>query len=109
MDGECCWHCKCLSRVKPCKRQSIIFNYEKLAGCGDDMFNDKLDVDALRREVGEWLLLSPATPITLSSYNSAHWSSLPSSLAWMRLSYVHRYIEKHLEMDPHVVVQVQGK
>ena len=81
----------------------------KLAGCGDDMFNDELDVDTLRHEVGQWLLLSAATPITLSSYDSAHWSSLPSSLDWMRLSYVHRYVEKHLGMDPHVVVQVQGK
>lgn len=27
----------------------------------------------------------------------------------MLLSYVHHYIKKHLGMDPHTVVQVQGK
>jgi hypothetical protein len=86
-----------------------MFQCGKLAGCGDDVFKDKLDVDVLRHEVGEWLLLNAATPITLSSYDSTQWSSLPPSLAWMHLSYVHHYVKKHLEMDPHTVVQVQGK
>jgi len=78
----------------------------KLVGCGDDIFEDKVDAEAVRREVGEWMLLNAATPITASSYNSADWSPLPPSL---RLSYVHHYVEKHLEMDPHMLVQVQGE
>jgi len=76
----------------------------KLAGC-DGVFQDMVDVSALRHDAGEWLLLNAATPISLSSYNSEHWSSAPP---WMRLSYVHHYIDKHLGLDPHTVVQVQG-
>lgn len=73
------------------------------------MYSGELDVEALRRAVGGWILSNMANPISFSSYDEDDWSILPPSLGWMRQMYAHRYVREQLGMSPHTIVEVQGK
>jgi hypothetical protein len=61
----------------------------------------------IRRELGEWIVRS-MPPKSFSAFPSSAWVKLPAKLSWMKELYVNDLLENELNLDPAVLVDVQG-
>lgn len=80
----------------------------KEQGLGRDVFLPFKDsINTLRRRIGEWIVSS--IPLkSFSQFAQEIWAKLPGELDWMKVLYVDQMLQNRLDLDPAMLVDVQG-